>query len=55
MLLSTVDIDGGDLAEQMYQVKFFDRDDRVALMDGLRSEARAQEARLMLQDSTSEY
>ena len=55
VLLSTVDIDGGDLAEQMYQVKFFDRDDRVALMDGLRSEARAQEARLMLQDSTSEY
>ena len=55
VLLSTVDIDGGELAEQMYQVKFFDREDRVALVDGLRNEARARETRLMLQDSTSEY
>ncbi len=55
VLLSTVDLDSGRLAEQMYQVKFFSAADRTALLEGLRDDARAQETRLMLQDSTSEY
>lgn len=55
VLLSTVDIDAGQFAEQMYQVKFFDPNDRTALLEALRVDAGVQETRLMLQDSTSEY
>ncbi|MFK7899107.1 MAG: DUF4956 domain-containing protein [Myxococcota bacterium] len=55
VLLSTVDVDSGRLAEHMYQIKFFEPEDRTSLLEGLRNDARAQETRLMLQDSTSEY
>jgi hypothetical protein len=55
VLLSTVDIDSGQLSEHMYQVKFFDPNESSKLLKGLRDEARAKETRLMLQDSTSEY
>lgn len=55
VLLSTVELDTGRLAEHVYQVKFFREADRAALLEALREDARASETRLMLQDSTSEY
>jgi hypothetical protein len=55
VLLSTVEMDSGDLTERLYQVKFFGESDRMQLMDGLRNQVQARETRLMLQDSTAEY
>jgi hypothetical protein len=55
VLLSTVEVDAGRLAEHVYQVKFFRAGDRSALLKALREEAQASETRLMLQDSTAEY
>jgi hypothetical protein len=55
VLLSTVDIDSGRLSERLYQVKFFDAGASDELLRGLREDAHAEETRLMLQDSTSEY
>ncbi len=54
-LLSTSDMVGGQQTEHVYQVKFFRDEDREALLSGLRKELGAREARLMLQDATSEY
>ncbi len=55
VLLSTTDVGDGRVTEHVYQVKFFRRGDRGALLDALRQDLNAQETRLMLQDSTSEY
>jgi hypothetical protein len=54
-LLSTADIGLGDAREFVYQVKFFRRQDREALLVALRQNFEAHDARLMLQDATSEY
>jgi uncharacterized membrane protein YhiD involved in acid resistance len=54
-LLSTADISEGTQREHVYQVKFFRNRDREDLISSLRSEFRASETRLMLQDATSEY
>ena len=54
-LLSTADIDLGDAREVVYQVKFFRTRDREALLVALRQNFEAHDARLMLQDATSEY
>ena len=54
-LLSTSDLGGGDLREHVYQVKFFRERDREELIAGLREDFGAREARLLLQDATSEY
>jgi hypothetical protein len=55
VLLSTTDVGDGRITEHVYQVKFFRRTDREALLDALRQDLNAQETRLLLQDSTSEY
>jgi len=55
VLLSTTDVGDGRVTEHVYQVKFFRRRDREALLAALRQDLDAQETRLMLQDSTSEY
>jgi hypothetical protein len=54
-LLSTADIGLGDARELVYQVKFFRSRDREALLVALRQNFEAHDARLMLQDATSEY
>lgn len=54
-LLSTADIADGLLREHVYQVKFFRAQDREALLRALRAQLDASDARLMLQDATSEY
>lgn len=54
VLLSTTDLAQGQ-AEHVYQVKFYRPADREALLDALRNEVRAENTRLLLQDSTSEY
>jgi hypothetical protein len=54
-LLSTSDIADGRQREHIYQVKFFDEQDRQDLLEALRHELGALETRLMLQDATSEY
>lgn len=54
-LLSTADIADGQLIEHVYQVKFFQDQDREDLLSALRGELDANETRLMLQDATSEY
>jgi hypothetical protein len=52
-LLSISDV--GGTREHVYQVKFLREPDREALLLGLRTEFDANDARLMLQDATSEY
>jgi hypothetical protein len=52
-LLSVGDVDGA--REHVYQVKLFRRHNREALLGALRDELDAHDARLMLQDATSEY
>ena len=54
-LLSTADIANGTQREHVYQVKFFGDRDREDLLEALRQDFGALEARLMLQDATSEY
>ena len=54
-LLSTAEIGLGDARELVYQVKFFRSRDREALLVALRQNFEAHDARLMLQDATSEY
>ena len=54
-LLSTSDIADGTQREHIYQVKFFDEQDRQDLLEALRRDLGALETRLMLQDATSEY
>jgi hypothetical protein len=54
-LLSTSDIAEGGQREHVYQVKFFDEQDRQDLLESLRRDLGALETRLMLQDATSEY
>ncbi len=55
VLLSTTDLAQGQISERVYQVKFFRGVDRDALLLALREDLRAQDTRLLLQDSTSEY
>jgi len=55
VLLSTTDVQENQSTEHIYQVKFFRPSDRSALLTVLRDELSAQDTRLMLQDSTSEY
>ena len=52
-LLSVSDVGGA--REHVYQVKFLRGPDREAMLFQLRSEIDANDARLMLQDATSEY
>jgi hypothetical protein len=52
-LLSVSDV--GDTREHVYQVKFLREPDREAILLGLRNEFDVNDARLMLQDATSEY
>ncbi len=47
--------DTGDTREHVYQVKFLREPDREAMLLRLRSDLDANDARLMLQDATSEY
>ena len=54
-LLSTAEIENGTQREHVYQVKFFADRDREELLAALREELEANDTRLMLQDSTSEY
>jgi len=54
-LLSTAEIGHGGAMEMVYQVKFFRPRDREALLTALRENFAAHDARLMLQDATSEY
>jgi hypothetical protein len=54
-LLSAAEIGLGDARELVYQVKFFRSRDREALLVALRQNFEAHDARLMLQDATSEY
>ena len=53
VLLSLGDSDG--TREHVYQVKFIRHRDREGLLQALRDELNAQDARLMLQDATAEY
>jgi uncharacterized membrane protein YhiD involved in acid resistance len=55
VLLSVGDIGDGAAREHTYQVKFFRKRDREALLMGLREDFSAEDAQLMLQDATSEY
>lgn len=55
VLLSVGDIADGAAREHTYQVKFFRKRDREALLMGLRENFSAEDAQLMLQDATSEY
>jgi hypothetical protein len=55
VLLSVGDIAGGEAREHTYQVKFFRKRDREALLMGLREDFNAEDAQLLLQDATSEY
>lgn len=55
VLLSTAEVNANLSTEHVYQVKFFRTEDRSLLMAALREELAAEDARLMLQDSTSEY
>jgi hypothetical protein len=52
-LLSISDV--GGTREHVYQVKLLGEPDREAILLGLRNEFDANDARLMLQDTTSEY
>jgi hypothetical protein len=54
-LLSTAEGASGANTEHVYQVKFFKNADRGALVAALREQLSAEDTRLMLQDSTSEY
>lgn len=54
-LLSMSELNDGTEREHVYQVKFFARRDRDALLDSLRKELQASETRLLLQDATSEH
>lgn len=54
-LLSVSDEPGRATREHVYQVKFFRERDREALLLALRTELEAREARLLLQEATSEY
>lgn len=54
VLLSATDVGQEGVVEHVYQVKFQRRADHAALLAGLR-DLRAEETRLLLQDSTSEY
>ena len=54
VLLSTTDLAHGQF-EHVYQLKFYRPVDRDALLVALRHEVDAQNMRLLLQDSTSEY
>jgi hypothetical protein len=55
VLLSTAEGASGANTEHVYQVKFFKNADRGALVAALREQLSAEDTRLMLQDSTSEY
>lgn len=55
VLLSTAETHANLSTEHVYQVKFFRKADRTLLIAALREDVAAQETRLMLQDSTSEY
>ncbi len=55
VLLSVGDMSEGTTREHVYQVKFYRDSDREALLSALREDLSAREARLMLQESTSEY
>lgn len=55
VLLSTTELHQGEATEHVYQVKFFRKADRGALLAALRENLQAQETRLMLQDANSEY
>ena len=54
-LLSSVQLDGGQFVEHVYQVKFFRRSDRTKILNALRERLQAHDTRLMLQDSSAEY
>ena len=55
VLLSVGDTSEGMMREHVYQVKFYRNSDREALLSALREDLSAHEARLLLQESTSEY
>jgi hypothetical protein len=55
VLLSSVEVDSGRMIEHVYQVKFFRQGDHSDVRRALREELQAQNTRLMLQDSTTEY
>jgi hypothetical protein len=55
VLSSVGDVADGVAREHTYQVKFFRKRDREALLMGLREDFRAEDMQLMLQDATSEY
>ena len=55
VLLSTADVQASQSIEHIYQVKFFETEDHGALLTALRDDFAAEDTRLMLQDSTSEY
>jgi len=55
VLLSTAEVQASLSTEHVYQVKFFRKSDRGLLLTALREELSAEDTRLMLQDSTSEY
>jgi hypothetical protein len=54
-LLSSVQLEGGQFVEHIYQVKFFRKSDRTKILDALRERLEAHDTRLMLQDSSAEY
>ncbi len=54
-LLSSVEQEGGQFIEHIYQVKFFSKSDRSEILDALRERMQARDTRLMLQDSSAEY
>jgi hypothetical protein len=55
VLLSLGEVGDGAAREHTYQVKFFRKRDREALLMGLRDDFRAEDAQLLLQDATTEY
>ena len=54
-LLSSVQLEGGEFVEHIYQVKFFRKSDRTKILNALRERLEAHDTRLMLQDSSAEY
>jgi hypothetical protein len=54
-LLSSVEQEGGQFIEHVYQVKFFKKTDRTEILEALRERMQAHHTRLMLQDSSAEY
>ena len=53
--LSVAELSNGETREHVYQVKFFRESDREALLEALRKDVDAHDARLMLHEASTEY